>query len=301
MQAEGQVVSAEPSAQAIRGSGQRSALSVLARVGGWLLGIVLVLLFVLPYAWMLGSSLRSQEETFRYVYPFQWNTLIPASPTLAAYTDLFTRLNFGRIIVNTLLVAFSVTLLGALANSLAGFAFARMPLPGREILLLLALSTSFIPFEAIVVPTYLVVKSLGLVNTYWALILPWIINPFGILLLREAFSEVPVELSEAATVDGASWPRIWWSIMLPLVRPSLISFALVQFLWTWDSFFWPLVVTQDPQLRVMQVFLATLSTESSTRWDWIFAASSASTVPILVAFILAQRYFIRGIATTGLK
>jgi multiple sugar transport system permease protein len=127
------------------------------------------------------------------------------------------------------------------------------------------------------------------------------VNPFGILLMREAFSEVPQDLVDAGAVDGASWRRIYWSLMLPLVRPTLVSFALVQFLWTWDSFFWPLVVAQDPALRVVQVAIATFSIESSTRWDWIFAASSAATFPILLLFVAAQRYFVRGIATTGLK
>ena len=202
---------------------------------------------------------------------------------------------------NSLVVAVSVAGLGLLANSLAGFAFARMPLPSRELLLMLALSTSFIPFEAIVVPMYLVVKQFGLTNSYAALILPWVINPFGILLMREAFAEIPQDLVDAASADGASWPRIYWSLMLPLIRPTLVSFALVQFLWSWDSFFWPLVVAQDPALRVVQVAIATFSIESATRWDWIFAASSVATMPILVLFVLAQRYFVRGIATTGLK
>lgn len=261
----------------------------------------LLLVFVLPFAWMLGSSLRPQEETFRYIYPFQWLTFLPASPTLSAYVDIFARLDFGRVIANTLFVSFVTVGLGVLANSLAGFALARMPLPGRELLLLLALSTAFIPFEAIVVPMYLVVKELGLANTYWALILPWVVNPFGILFMRAAFAEVPQELADAAAIDGASWSRIFWTIMLPLARPVLVSFALVQFLWSWDSFFWPLVVIQDPALRVVQVAIATFSAETSTRWDWIFAASSVSTVPILVLFVFAQRYFVRGIATTGLK
>jgi ABC-type glycerol-3-phosphate transport system permease component len=261
----------------------------------------IVLLFAVPYLWMLGSSLRAQEETFRFVYPFQWHTLVPLNPTLAAYGDVFGRLGFGRAMVNSLVVAVAVAGLGLLVNSLAGFAFARMPLPGRELLFLMALSTSFIPFEAIVVPMYLVVKELGMTNSYAGLILPWVVNPFGILLMREAFAEVPQDLVDAGAVDGASWRRIYWSLMVPLVRPTLVSFALVQFLWTWDSFFWPLVVAQDPALRVVQVAIATFSIESSTRWDWIFAASSAATFPILCLFVLAQRYFVRGIATTGLK
>lgn len=264
-----------------------------------LLGLVLV--FVLPYIWMLGSSMRPQEETFRFVYPFQWLTLIPASPTLDAYANIFARLDFGRALANTVLVASATVALGVAANSLAGFALARMPLPGRELLLLLLLSTAYIPFEAVVVPMYLVVKQLGFANTYWALILPWIVNPFGILFMREAFAEIPQDLADAAAMDGASWPRVYWWIMLPLVKPVLVSFALVQFLWSWDSFFWPLVVTQDPALRVVQVAIATFSVEASTRWDWIFAASSVATIPILILFVGAQRYFVRGIATTGLK
>lgn len=267
----------------------------------WLSCLAITLVFAVPYLWMIGSSLRPQDETFRYVYPFQWHTFFPVAPTLAAYGEIFARLEFGRAMFNSLVVAVSVAGLGLLANSLAGFAFARMPLPSRELLLMLALSTSFIPFEAIVVPMYLVVKQFGLTNSYAALILPWVINPFGILLMREAFAEIPQDLVDAASADGASWPRIYWSLMLPLIRPTLVSFALVQFLWSWDSFFWPLVVAQDPALRVVQVAIATFSIESATRWDWIFAASSVATMPILVLFVLAQRYFVRGIATTGLK
>jgi ABC-type glycerol-3-phosphate transport system permease component len=270
-------------------------------LSAWVGCALIVLVFAIPYAWMLGSSLRLQEETFRYVYPLQWNTLVPVNPTVAAYDEIFGRLRFGRAMANSLITAISVAGLGLLVNSLAGFAFARMPVPSRELLFMLALSTSFIPFEAIVVPMYLVVKQLGLTNTYAGLILPWVVNPFGILLMREAFSEVPQDLVDAGAVDGASWPRTYWSLMLPLVRPALVSFALVQFLFTWDSFFWPLVVAQDDALRVVQVAIAPFSIEASTRWDWIFAASSASTFPIIVLFVAAQRYLVRGVATTGLK
>lgn len=275
--------------------------TAIRRAGFALACVAIVLIFVTPYAWMVGSSLRPQEETFRYIYPVQLSTLVPTSPTFVAYGDIFARFAFGRILVNSIVVAIATVALGTVANSLAGFAFARMPLPARELLLLLALSTSFIPFEAVVVPMYLVVKQLGLGNTYWALVLPWVVNPFGILFMREAFAEIPQDLADAAAVDGASWPRVYWSIMLPLIRPVLVSFALVQFLWSWDSFFWPLVVTQNPVLRVVQVAIAVMSSEASTRWDWIFAAASVATVPILILFLAAQRYFVRGIATTGLK
>jgi ABC-type glycerol-3-phosphate transport system permease component len=298
------VSSARAASAATPTTARRRALTpglLLRRAVVALAGIAIVLVFVTPYVWMVGSSLRPQEETFRYVYPAQWLTLLPASPTLAAYGDIFGRLGFGRALANSAIVAVATVALGVLANSLAGFAFARMPLPARELLLLLALSTSFIPFEAVVVPMYLVVKQIGLGNTYWALVLPWVVNPFGILFMREAFAEIPRDLADAAAVDGASWPRVYASIMLPLVRPVLVSFALVQFLWSWDSFFWPLVVTQGPALRVVQVAIAVLASETSTRWDWIFAAASVATVPILVLFLAAQRYFVRGIATTGLK
>jgi ABC-type glycerol-3-phosphate transport system permease component len=263
---------------------------------------LIVVVFVTPYEWMVASALRSQGETFQYAYPLQWRTFVPANPSLAGFIDLFGQFNFARVIFNTGLVAVAVVGLGMITNSLAGFAFARMPLPRRELLLLATLATAFMPFEAMVIPLYFVVKALGLTDTYAALIVPWIMNPFGIFLMRQAFAEVPRELEDAAAIDGASWLRTFWTVMLPQVRPALISFAIIQFLWSWESFFWPLVVTHDPSLKVIQVAISSFATEhNTTRWDLTFAASALATLPIVVAFLAAQRYFVRGIVTTGLR
>ncbi|MCL4458532.1 MAG: carbohydrate ABC transporter permease [Chloroflexi bacterium] len=266
-----------------------------------LLYLGIILIFLIPYAWMFFSALKTQAEIFKYIYPLSLNTFIPVSPTLQNFWDIFLKLDFGRAMANSLFVATSSVVLALVINSLIAYILARVQFPGRELVFVLVLSSMLIPFDAIIVPLYLVVKNLGMQNTYQALIVPWIASPFGIFLLRQFFMQIPRDLEDAAVIDGCSHFGVYWNVMLPNVRPALVSFALVQFLWSWDSFFWPLVIMQDKSKQVVQVAIAAFSTDVNIFWGWIFAGCAAATLPILILFVILQNYYVKGVIMSGLK
>jgi ABC-type glycerol-3-phosphate transport system permease component len=186
--------------------------------------------------------------------------------------------------------------------SLAAFVFARTRFRGRDTLFALSMLTAFVPFDVVVVPLYSVVRSLDLVSTYAALFLPFVASPFGVFLMRQAFLEIPRDLDEAATVEGASLFQIFRHVVLPNGRPALVTLALVQFMWAWNSFLWPLVVMQDRTKQVVQVTISTFRTAANyPLYGELFAASTAATVPILILFFLLQRYYVRGMLMSGMK
>jgi ABC-type glycerol-3-phosphate transport system permease component len=204
--------------------------------------------------------------------------------------------------MNTLIAASGQVTGALLTSTLAAFVFARMRFPGRDVLFAFTMLTAFVPFDVVVVPLYVVMRTLGLVSTYWALFLPFSFSPFGIFLMRQAFLEVPRELDEAATIEGASYLRIFWSIILPNARPALVTLALIQFMWSWNSYLWPLVIMQDPNRQVVQVTIAKFRTVANyPLFGELFAAAAAATIPILILFFLLQRYYVRGMLVSGMK
>ncbi len=261
----------------------------------------LAVVFVFPLAWMLLSSLRPVAEIFQYVFPFSVWTVVPLHPTSESYRHLFHDEPFGRYLANSLIVASCVAALDVAVSSMAAYAFARIRFPGREVLFFLVLAVMIIPFEALLIPLYLIVRWLGWVDSYAALIIPMVPRAFSIFLLRQFFRGLPKELDDAARIDGCQHWGIYWHIMLPLSRPVLLSVALLAFQEMWGSFTWPLVVTNNASMRVVQVAVATFGQGDAIQYDKIFAALSlAAGVPI-VLFMLFQRYYVRGIATAGLK
>lgn len=278
------------------GRGSRP-LARLAAAGKLALAIV----FVFPLAWMLLSSLRPVAEIFQYIFPFSLWTVVPAHPTLESYRHLLRDEPFGRYLVNSLIVASCVAALDVAVSSMAAYAFARIRFPGREVLFFLVLAVMIIPFEALLVPLYLIVRWLGWVDSFAALIIPMVPRAFSIFLLRQFFRGLPTELDDAARIDGCRHWGIYWHIMLPLSRPVLLSVALLAFQEMWGSFTWPLVATNSANMRVVQVAVATFGQGDAIQYDKIFAALSlAAAVPILL-FLMFQRYYVRGIATAGLK
>jgi ABC-type glycerol-3-phosphate transport system permease component len=257
----------------------------------------------LPYLWMIGSSLRPGDEIFHYVYPLSFHTIVPLHWTPDAYKTIFLQLHFGNYLFNSFTVAMTQVVLGLFVNSLAGYFFARLAFPGRNILFILVLATMMIPLEALVVPMYLVVRALHLLNTWQVLFLPWIAQPFGIFLFRQFFSEIPYELDEAAIVDGASTFRVYWNVLLPNTVPAMITFALISFLFAWNSFLWPLIVIQDISKQLVQVFIATFQGNIGTEisWSLIFASATVATLPILTLFAILQRYYLQGMVSSGIK
>ena len=264
---------------------------------------VLAAVFLVPYLWMVASSLRPQVEIFRYVSPLSWRTFVPEVLTFDAYRELFRLVPapFSRYLMNSVIVAAAVTGLSLAVNAMAAYAFARLAFPGRDVLFALFLGTMIVPFEVLAIPLYLQVRTLGWVNTYQALIIPWVANPLGIFLLRQFFQEIPRELEEAARIDGCSYFGAFRHVVLPNAVPALVAFALIRFQASWDAFLWPLIAAPAAEKRVIQVAIASFVTEVQTRWDLTFAASTMATVPIIVVFLILQRYYVQGVVMSGLK
>lgn len=255
-------------------------------------GAVLV---VLPFLWMLTTSLKPPRLVHLppHVVPthFEWQNFAAA----------WRADNFARFYLNSAVMAVGITAGQLLLSSLAGYAFARLRFPGRELLFLGVLATMMIPFYVTLIPSYLIVRWLGWLDTYPALIVPRLVSAFGIFLMRQYYLSIPFELEEVALVDGASRLRIWWSIMLPLSGPALATLGIFAFLFAWNDFLWPLIVTTSPGMRTIQLGLAMFSGRYGTQWTLLMAGSVTATIPALLAFLVGQRWLLRGITTTGLK
>jgi multiple sugar transport system permease protein len=254
------------------------------------------LIMVLPLGWMLVTSLQTLNET-RHFPP----TLLPSSPQFSNYTEVLRDAPFGRWFANTLIVTVASVIGNLLFCSLAGYAFARIKFFGREIVFILVLATLMIPFQVIIIPTFLIVRKLGLIDTLGALILPNLAGAFGIFMLRQFFRTLPVELEEAARIDGASRLGVLFKIVLPLSGPALATLAVITFMWTWNDFLWPLITIYNPNNMTLQLGLANFQGAHQSTTNLLMAANVMSVLPVLLLFFLAQRYFVRGIATTGLK
>jgi len=256
----------------------------------------LTLVMIVPLVWMLITSVETLRET-QHFPPI----LTPEQLRWQNYRDVLEQAPFARWFLNTLVVTVAVVVGNLLFCSLAGYAFARIRFFGRDVVFLLVLATLMIPFQVILIPSFLIVRKLGLIDTLGALILPNLAGAFGIFLLRQFFRTLPVELEEAARIDGASRLGVLFKIVLPLSGPALATVAIVTFLWTWNDFLWPLVTIYSPDNMTLQLGLLTFSGAHQSNTHLLMAANVMSMVPVLVLFVLAQRYFIRGIATSGLK
>jgi multiple sugar transport system permease protein len=255
-----------------------------------LLGALIVLL---PLVVVFVTSFAPTGEAIGVLPKNQW--------TLANYREAWLRGKFLLAFANSTLVAIAVTALQMITSALAGYALARLKFRGRQALLLIVLATLVIPFQLLVIPVFLVLKWGHLINTYGALILPTAVNGFGIFLLRQYFQTIPVELEEAAAIDGANRLQILWRVMLPLARPALVTLFLFTFIGEWNDLFKPLVFTTRPELRTVQLALAEFQEQFTSNWPLIMAAVTITTLPVMVLFLIGQRQFIRGIATTGMK
>jgi multiple sugar transport system permease protein len=266
------------------------------------LGLLAIAVFsILPLLWAITSSLRPDDEIFRHTLSVSWRTFLPFHPTLANFRAILFEDRFARFFGNSVFVAGTTILLGLLVNSLAAFGFARFTFRGQKLLFALVLVTFMVPFEVIVLPLYLVIRSMGWVDTYRALIIPAVPDAFSIFLIRQFMAKLPQDMFDAARVDGASWWDLYFRIALPNVRPALITASLLLFMRQWDAFFWPLVATSSLDLTVIQVALTKYMTEFITYWGRLLAGSMLATLPIVILFFLLQRYYIQSVASTGLK
>lgn len=250
-------------------------------------------IMVAPFAVMLVVSLVPTEA-------FMARRFQLAEMSLDNYVQVFKAVPFSRYYLNSILVAVSVTVGQVLISSLAAFAFARLRFKGREALFLLYLATLMIPFPVTLIPNFLIINRLGWYNTYPALIVPGLFSAFSTFLLRQYYRTIPVELDEAARMDGASSLRIWWQIIVPLSGPVLATLAIFVFQSTWNEFLWPLVVTTTEDMRTIPVGLSYFVGQYSTAWGLLMAGSVIAVLPILAIYIVAQKWFVQGIALSGL-
>ncbi len=265
----------------------------------WKLLIVVLLLtgavvVLLPLLIVFLTSLAPASATAS-------GSILPEALTLDNYQEAWQRGDFLLAFANSTFVALAVTGFQIITSALAGYALARLKFRGRQAILLIVLATLVIPFQILVVPIFLVLKWGHLVNTYGALILPTAANGFGIFLLRQYFLTIPVELEEAAALDGANRLQILWRVMLPLSRPALVTLFLFTFIGEWNDLFKPLVFTTRPELRTVQLALAEFQEQFTNNWSLLMAAVVIATMPVVLLFLAGQRQFIQGIATTGIK
>jgi multiple sugar transport system permease protein len=256
----------------------------------------MALLMIVPLVWMVVTSLQTLNET-RHFPP----TLVPHSARWQNYTEVLRISQFPRWFMNTLFVTTVVVIGNLFFCSLAGYAFARLKWFGRDVVFILVLATLMIPFQVIIIPTFIIVRTLGLIDSLGALIVPNLAGAFGIFLLRQFFRTLPIELEEAARIDGASRLGVLFKIVLPLSGPALATLAVITFMWTWNDFLWPLVTLYSSNNYTLQVGLTTFQGAHQTNTNLLMAANVMALLPALLLFLIAQRYFIRGIATTGLK
>jgi multiple sugar transport system permease protein len=279
-------------------AGQDRRMVQLERVVVWTLLLVGALVMLLPFLWLVSTSLKEQRQIF--VYPPQW---IPNPIRWQNYPEALTSLPFARYTVNTLLIT-SLTMIGVLlTSSLAAYGFARLRFPGRDLIFMVLLSTLMLPYAVIMIPQYIMFKYLGWIDTYLPLIVPFWFGGgiFNIFLLRQFFRTIPADLTEAARIDGASELRIYWQIILPLAGPALAVVAIFTFINTWNDFLGPLIYLSSQTKYTMALGLASFKGLYATQWHYLMAASTVMVVPIIVLFFLAQRYFVQGIVMTGTK
>jgi multiple sugar transport system permease protein len=257
--------------------------------------VVCAALMLFPFLWTFITSITPGGTLSN------GPTLIVHNPTLDAYRTLFASLPMLRIVFNSFWIAVAATALQLLTGSMAAYGFGRLEFRGKSVIFGCYLATLMVPLQVLVVPLFIEMKQFGLQDTYFALLAPTITSALGIFLLKQAVEALPRELDEAAMMDGASHLRIFATIIVPLIRPSLATVAILAFMASWNSFLWPLVVIRSPEFMTLPLGLSTLQGQYTTQWNVVMAGSVVSILPIAVVYILAQRYIIEGLAHTGIK
>ncbi|MCT0207896.1 carbohydrate ABC transporter permease [Synechococcus sp. CS-1332] len=259
--------------------------------------LLVAVLLLLPLLWLVSTSLKGPAEDIFTSPP----ALLPSQPSLEAYGRLFAANPMGTYLLNSTIVSALAVLANLLFCSLAAYPLARMRFRGRGLVLALVVATILIPFQVVMIPLYLLMVQIGLRNTLWALIVPQAATAFGIFLLRQSFLAVPVELEEAARIDGCTPVGEWWNVMLPAARADLITLAMFVFIGTWSDFLWPLIILDDPNLYTLPLGLQQLASSFSLDWRLVAAGSVVSILPVLLLFVLLQRYILPSASGDAVK
>jgi multiple sugar transport system permease protein len=270
-----------------------------SRAAAWTRTIVIALggiVFLFPFVWMVSTSLTTTGELFKL--PPQ---IIPNPVDGSAYERLFTQVPILRWVLNSIGVSLAVTVLQVLSSAMAAYAFTRLNFRGRNAIFVLFLATLMVPFQVMVVPLFIELRYLGMLDTYAGLIVPEMAMPFGVFLLRQAFLGLPRELEEAAFMDGAGHIRNFLTLVLPLSKPAIATVAVFSFMGSWNNFLWPLIIINSPDLMTLPLGLSSLSSRFVTDWNLVLAGATISVLPIVAVFLFAQRYVLQGVAMSGLK
>ncbi len=258
--------------------------------------VVVVLIALLPFYWMISSSFKTMDNMF--AYPAQW---IPNPINWQSYPTAWASQDFTRYFLNSTIVAVSITLGNLALASLAGYSLAKFRYKGRNALFLLILSTMMLPLEVTMVPLFLLIKQFNWQNSYQGLIIPFLVDGFGVFLMRQYLLAIPNDLIEAARIDGASELRIYAQIVMPLCKPALAALGVFTFREAWDMYIWPLIIISKDSLRPLPLGISLFMGENGTNWDQLMAVAAIGTLPMILLFFFLQRSFIQGIAITGLK
>lgn len=249
-----------------------------------------------PFLWMLSTSLKSSQFILSMPPEFFPNPL-----TFDSYKKLLEILPFGRMMVNSFAIAIIVTIGQVITSAMAAYVFARMEFRAKNTLFLIYLATMMVPSQVTIVPLFILMRYLGWINTYQAIASPMIFSAFGTFLLRQSFLSIPKELEEAAFIDGASHWTVFWKIVMPVSRPALATLSVFAFMQAWNAYLWPLFVTNDENIMTLPVGLSLLHGRYLTEWNLVMAGAVVTVIPMLIAYIFAQEYFVKGVVTSGLK
>lgn len=268
----------------------------LNKATAYILLTIGALVMIIPFVWMLSTSLKDQQQLF--AWPPSW---LPNPFVWKNYTDVWTRINFSLYGWNTIKITLAVTLGRLILCSMAGYGFARMKFPGRDALFLITLATMMIGSQITIVPNFIIMRTLGLVDTHFGVILPQLADGFAIFLMRQFFLTFPYELEDAAKLDGCNPLMFYMRILIPNSKPIMATLAVMTFQGVWNDFLWPLVMLTSPAKRTLAVGLSYLVGQYTTRWDLQMAGSVLTVLPILVLYFVLQKYFVQSIKMTGLK
>ncbi|CUX68520.1 MULTISPECIES: carbohydrate ABC transporter permease [Agrobacterium] len=265
-------------------------------IGIYLTVIVVTIVMLLPFAWMLSASLKLSRDVF--AFPIEW---IPSQPRWENYVEIWTKIPLALFIYNTSKLTIIVTLLQLLTSSFAAYAFAKLHFPYKNTLFLGYIATIAMPWQVYMVPQFLLMREFGLNNTHLALIFLQAFTAFGVFLMRQFYMSIPNELCEAARIDGMNEYQIWAKIMLPLSKPALSTLTIFTFVTTWNDFMGPMIYLTKTELKTIQIGLRMFISQYSAEYGLIMAASVVALIPVLVVFLALQRFFVEGVASTGLK
>lgn len=257
---------------------------------------VLGFLMLIPFVWMIATSLKGPQEILSATPTF-W----PQAWRWENYVEAFRQVPFGRFYWNTIVVTVARTVGQLLIASVAAFAFARLRFPGRGVLFVLVLAVMMMPGQVTLVPNYVLLKYFGWLDSYEGLIIPSLFSAFGVFLLRQFYMTIPQELFDSATLDGCNPLRTWWHIALPLSRTALVAFGVLVIMWSWNDFLWPLIITNRTEMQMLSVGIAYFQGQFVSNFAVMMAAATVATLPMVLVFLLAQRQLLEGITLSGLK